>query len=130
MTRVHRERQGSPVIPEFLWFAVRVAALAGCVAWYKRVPSPHLATAVAGLSILTLLILPGLFQDLFGWEAFDELASSFIDPEPSSSMAEGREPGQLLLDRCALFEWIGMAFLALGITRFSKQLAAPSPPVP
>jgi hypothetical protein len=41
----------------------------------------------------------------------------------------GRSSGRLLLDRCRLFEWIGMAFLALGITRFSKQIAAPTPPV-
>lgn len=117
------------MIPEFIWFAVRATALAGCILWHRRSPSSHLVTTAAGIGILILLTLPALFEEIFGWDTFEQNAARFIDPEADSLDATGRSSGQLLLDRCSLFEWIGMAFLALGITRYSKQLAASTPPV-
>ena len=116
-------------IPEFIWFAVRALAFTGCLMWHKRSPSRHLVTTAVGLGILILLTLPALFEEIFGWDTFEQNASSFIDPEPDTPYMTGRSSGQVLLDRCRLFEWIGMAFLALGITRFSKQIAAPILPV-
>ena len=117
------------MIPEFYWFAVRAAAFAGCLLWHSRSRSPHLVTTAAGLGIMILLMLPALYEEIFGWDAFEENAARFIDPEENTLDATGRSSGQLLLDRCRLFEWIGMAFLALGITRFSKQIASSTPPV-
>lgn len=117
------------MIPEFHWFAVRAAALAGCLLWHSRSRSPHLVTTAVGFGILVLLMLPALFEEIFGWDAFEQYAARFIDPEGNYLDTTGRSSGQLLLARCRLFEWIGMAFLALGITRFSKQIAASTPPV-
>ena len=117
------------MIPEFYWFAVRAAAFAGCLLWHSRSRSPHLVTTAAGLGIMILLMLPALYEEIFGWDAFEENAARFIDREMDTHDKSGRTPGELLLDRCRLFEWIGMAFLALGITRFSKQIAASTPPV-
>lgn len=122
-------RQFAPVIPEFIWFAIRATALAGCILWHRRSPSPHLVTTAAGLGILILLMLPALFEEIFGWDTFEQNAARFIDPEENSLDTTGRSSGELLLARCSLFEWIGMAFLALGITRYSKQIAASTPPV-
>ncbi len=117
------------MIPVFIWFAFHAAALAGCLLWHKRCPSPHLATAAAGLALLLLLTLPSLFEEVFGWDALEQFASSFIEPEADSAYWQGRSPGQLLLQRCQQFEWIGMAFFALGITRFSRQLSPSHPPL-
>jgi hypothetical protein len=112
--------------PEPIWFAVRVCALAGCMLWHKRSPSPHLVTAAAGMGIMTFLMLPSLFLGIFGWDTFDHQASRWIDPEPDTAHYTGRTSGAMLLDRCELLEWIGMAFVALGLTRFARQLTPPS----
>jgi hypothetical protein len=117
------------VIPEFYWFAVRAAAFAGCLLWHTRSRSPHLVTTAAGLGIVILLMLPALHEEIFGWDTFEEIAARFIEPGLNFHDKSGRSPGQLLLARCSLFEWIGMAFLALGITRFSNQIASSTPPV-
>jgi hypothetical protein len=115
------------LIPDPLWFLVRAIALAGCLMWFHRSRSPHLRTAAVGIGILVALMLPSLYHAIFGWEQFDELAGRYIDPEILGPYATGRSPGELLIDRCKLAEWIGMAFFALGITRFSKLLAGPTP---
>ena len=124
--RARLDRLGSPAMITRLvppnaaqppgWRATRLAlaaALAGCLLWHKRCPSPHLATATAGLALLLVLTLPSLFEEMFGWDALEQFASSFIEPEADSGLWQGRSPGQLLLQRCQQFEWIGMAFLAL-----------------
>lgn len=108
-------------IPEFAWFAASVAGLAGCGAWHRKSPSPHLLTAIAGLGWATLLSLPGLYASLFGYEELSRHADALFD-ETTVVNAAATDSADLLIHWCQLLTWPGMAFFALGLWRLGSSL--------
>jgi hypothetical protein len=112
---------GEMLIPEFAWFAVAVAGLAGCVAWHRKAPSRHLLMAIGGLGWTTLLGLPGLYASLFGSKELSRYADVFFDEATLKNML-GTDSAGMLIFWCRLLTWPGAAFLALALWRLGSSL--------
>jgi len=110
-------------IPEFAWFAVAIAGLAGCVAWQRKAPSRHLLMAIAGLGWTTLLSLPGLYASLFGYDELSRRADALFSEATLANASAGDSAG-LLIHWCQLLTWPGAAFFALGLWRLGSSLTS------
>lgn len=113
-------------IPETAWFAVSVAGLAGLIAWHRKAPSRHLLVAAGGLVWPMVTGLPGLYGELFGYEELSRLADRLFN-DAAMVRERWQSTGRLLVYRCGLPAWPGMAFFALGLWRQGSAMTPETP---
>ena len=118
----HGLRQAASMyLPEWAWFLAGVACMAGLVAWHRRANSRHLVMAAGGLGWSSLVGLPQLYGDLFGYEELSRFADKLFD-DATWAGATWNDTGELLVYQCSLIAWPGMAFFALGLWRQGSSL--------
>lgn len=94
-------------IPSILWLIADLACIAGLLRWHKAAPSRHLVMMMGGLVWTAALILPWIFEEMFG---MDRLSESLGEKSADAIFRYGH-----------LFSWIGAAFFALGLWRLAKS---------
>lgn len=79
-----------------------------------------------GIVLLAFLILPAVLSTLEGYKQFSHFAEYLVGKEDLAEEYHGHpwDAGLRLLVLCRRLSWIGLAFFALGLRRFTDDLTA------